>query len=65
MYNQIRNSKTISDKIKKLKDYEALLLKIKTMGQEDLMLEDVIAKSKLNLLVRFKYGIRTLGKILY
>ena len=52
MYNQIRNNKSLSDKIKKLKDYEALLLKIKTMGEEDIVLNELIKNSKLKL---FKY----------
>lgn len=49
-YNMIRNSKNISENIRKLKDYEALLLKIKAMGEEDLLLEQFIATSPLKIL---------------
>ena len=49
-YNQIRNDKNMSDKDKKLKNYEALLQKIKANGQDDKMLKEAINNSKLEIL---------------
>lgn len=49
-YNMIKNSKNVSESVKKLKNYEALLLKLKAMANEDILLENFIATSPIQVL---------------
>lgn len=48
VYNELRNIRNKSVDIKKLKNYQAMLLKIKEMSQFNNMLNDAINTSKLN-----------------
>ena len=47
-YNELRNNRSINDNIKKLKNYQAMLLKIKELNQFDMMLKEAVSSSILN-----------------
>ena len=54
-YNELRNNRNVNSDIKKLKNYQAMLLKIKELNQFDMLLKDSIDKSVLN--VRFYHDL--------